>query len=83
MLYAVPSTMPSNIDRNDAIPVNKQKAAWNEVLGRSIYARELILDDGGKLDAMMNISYGDGSGVDRAEFGDEVLQAARAVMENE
>jgi hypothetical protein len=32
---------------------------------------------------MMNISYKDRSGVDRAEFGDEVLNAARAIMETE
>jgi hypothetical protein len=50
---------------------------------RALYARELVLDDGGKLDAMMNISYKDRSGVDRAEFGDEVLNAARAIMETE
>lgn len=53
------------------------------VMGRAIYARELILDDGGQLDAMMNVSYGDGSGVERAEFGDEVLNASRAIMEHD
>ncbi len=51
------------------------------VMERTIYARELILDDGGQLDAMMNVSYGDGSGVEKAEFGDEVLNASRAIME--
>jgi hypothetical protein len=50
---------------------------------RALYARELILDEGGKLDAMMSVSYGDGSGVEKADFGDDVLVAARAIMETE
>ena len=48
-----------------------------------MYARELILDEGGKLDAMMNVSYGDGSGIEKAEFGDDVLNASRSIMEHD
>jgi hypothetical protein len=53
------------------------------VLSRALYARELILDEGGKLDAMMSVSYGDGSGVEKADFGDDVLNASRAIMEHD
>ena len=53
------------------------------VMQRSLYARELILDEGGKLDAMMNVSYGDGSGIEQADFGEQVLQASRAIMEQD
>jgi len=77
MLYGLPTRLPTNPTSGPEIE------AWKDVTGRAVYARGLILDDGGQLDAMMNISYGDGSGVDRAEFGDEILQAARAVMESE
>lgn len=50
---------------------------------RSLYARELILDEGGKLDSMMNVSYGDGSGIQKADFGDDVLNASRAIMDHD
>lgn len=56
---------------------------YHVVMERSLYARELILDEGGKLDAMMNVSYGDGSGISKAEFGDDVLNASRAIMEHD
>ena len=71
MLYALDSSLPQT---------PHQKEQWAEVTSRAFYARTLILDEGGKLDMMVNIGSTDGS-VQTADFGDEVKQAARKLME--
>ncbi|KIW04458.1 hypothetical protein, variant 2 [Verruconis gallopava] len=92
MLFGLPPSMPGRpapppqtISTPEGAEAwkEKQKQGWTEVMQRALYARELILDEGGKLDAMMNVSYGDGSGVEKADFGDEVLNASRAIMEHD
>lgn len=67
--------MPPSLDH--LTPATREK--WTDAIGRSVMARELILDSKpGILDMMTKMTYPDQKGRHPA-FGEGVLEAARAL----